>query len=271
VLGTLVKARQVLDLYSPSRPEWGVTEVALQCGWPPSSTHLLLSSLTQMGLLHRTVSGRYRLGFKLLKLSQILLHNTPWREVATQGLQLLSQQTGETSYAAALDGDHLITLAARPGRHTEAVPPEQIDEALPLHVSAAGKVMLAFRTPPIRLPRRLVRLTPQTISSKAQLLLQLEQIRRLELAFSLGEAAGGTSAVAAPIFNHNAEVIAAISLISPVDRFTVNQTAWANAVVLVARSVSAQIGYWPEEAGQRLLWVSSGGVDSLRTRQKSRS
>lgn len=221
MLGTLEKAQRVLDLYSPARPEWGVGEVARECGWPPSSTHLLLSSLAQMGLLHRTLTGRYRLGFKLHRLSQILLHNTPWREVVAGELRALGAQTGETTYAAALDGDQLVTVAAFPGAHRHALAPAQLSEEPPLHASATGKVLLAFRLLQGGqvLPRRLPRLTPQTITTRAALSAELEAVRARGAAFNLEETGEGLCSVAAPVHNHNGEVIAAVCLLAPAERF----------------------------------------------------
>lgn len=102
ILGTLDKADRVLTLYTPARPEWGVTEAARTLGEPPSSTHLLMSSLAQMGVLHRTVAGRHRLGFPLLTLGQILLANTPWRETAALHTHALSCAIGETIAALSL-------------------------------------------------------------------------------------------------------------------------------------------------------------------------
>ena len=116
MLGTFEKARSVLDLYTTEHPEWGVTEAARQLGMPTSSTHVLLSSLAHMGLLHRTVAGRYRLGFKLLALSQVLLANTPWREVAQEEMRELFHQYGETVSLSAFDGGQIVNVAKFDGR-----------------------------------------------------------------------------------------------------------------------------------------------------------
>ena len=270
MLGTLEKAQRVLDLYSPARPEWGVGEVARECGWPPSSTHLLLSSLAHTGLLHRTVAGRYRLGFKLHRLSQILLHNTPWREVVAGELRALCAQTGETTYAAALDGAHLVTVAAFQGAHRHALAPAQLSEEPPLHASATGKVLLAFRTAwGHPLPRRLPRLTPHTITTRAALSAELDEVRARGVAFSLEEAALEVCSVAAPVHNHNGEVIAAVCLISPAEHFGAARVGFGAAVRLSAARTDEQLGYQPGlQRGSGLISISSGGVDALRARPR---
>ncbi len=269
MLGTLAKAQQVLDLYSLSRPEWGVGEVAAQCGWPPSSTHLLMSSLAQMGLLHRTAAGRYRLGFKLHHLSQILLQNTPWRDVVAARLSELSRQCGETTYAAALDGQQLIAVFSLRGHAPGAISPAALSDPLPLHASAAGKVMLADRTVHDRsaLPRRLPALTGRTITGRAELFEQLQQVRQQGYALNLAELQPELCAVAAPVFNHSGEVIAAVSLLAPAERFSTGQGEYTAQIVQAAREISRQLGDLPERNGAgELVWVSRGGVEQLQAR-----
>jgi len=73
VLGTVGKASRVLDLFTREAPEWGVTEAALALEVPRSSAHDLLDTLAQTGLLRRVEGNRYRLGLKLLTLSNAAL------------------------------------------------------------------------------------------------------------------------------------------------------------------------------------------------------
>ena len=73
MLGTVGKASRVLDLFTSEDPEWGVTDTALALKVPRSSAHDLLDTLTQTGLLRRVTGNRYRLGLKLLTLSNTAL------------------------------------------------------------------------------------------------------------------------------------------------------------------------------------------------------
>lgn len=255
MLGTLTKAQQVLDLYTTTQPEWGVTEVARALDLPPSSVHLLMASLAEMGLLHRTLAGRYRLGFKLLKLSQVLLANTPWRDVLILQMQHLSQELGETTHAVALDGAHLITVGAAQGRLAGAIWPALISEELPLHASAAGKVMLAFRA-------------GQSLSQPRNLLAELAKIRQDGLAWNLGERGGQIHALAAPIYNHSGEVIAALSVLTPPQRFQTQREVYARALGRTARQVSEQLDW--VSSGSQMVWVSVQGTETLKRARKRR-
>jgi DNA-binding IclR family transcriptional regulator len=71
---TIDKTTQILDLFSLTRPEGGVSEVAARASeLPKSTTSVLMSSLARRRILSRTDNGRYRLGWRLFELSQTLL------------------------------------------------------------------------------------------------------------------------------------------------------------------------------------------------------
>ena len=66
MLSTLEKAGRVLRLFTAENPEWGVSQVARELLVSKGSVHDALATLTQIGLVHRTVTGRYRLGFSYI-------------------------------------------------------------------------------------------------------------------------------------------------------------------------------------------------------------
>ena len=266
MLGTFEKARAVLDLYTTEHPEWGVTEAARRLGIPVSSTHLLMSSLTQMGLLHRTVAGRYRLGFKLLALSQVLLSNTPWREVAGEVMQNFFGHLGETLYLAAFDGGQIVNVAKFAGRHADSIQLAKLGAVLPAGHGAASRVLLAHR--PWELVRQVLMDPKLPDPLPAELLdaaaAELEQVR-LNGEATCQSAAGSSWSVAAPVFNHNGEVIAAVGFIVPADRSPERREALRMAVREAGQRISHRIGYTEVTAEERrLVWLSVRGQDRLQ-------
>ena len=95
MLNTVLKAGQVLELFDRANPEWGVSEVAASLDIPKSSAHALLSTLAEISLLRHTETGRYRLGWGLFSLSQMLLDTTEFRREAQREMEqlVLSQET----------------------------------------------------------------------------------------------------------------------------------------------------------------------------------
>jgi DNA-binding IclR family transcriptional regulator len=82
MLTTLLKAGQILSLFDRDHVEWRISDVAAKLKIPKSSAHDLMSSLTHIGLLSQTDEGRYRLGWKLVQLSETLQMTTELRSVA---------------------------------------------------------------------------------------------------------------------------------------------------------------------------------------------
>ncbi|MGY2894586.1 IclR family transcriptional regulator [Deinococcus sp. UYEF24] len=266
MLGTFEKAGLILDLYTPDRPEWGVKEAARALGQPPSSVHLLLTSLTGLGLLHRTAAGRYRLGFRLLSLSHILLLNTPWREVAREEMEALERQIGETLVLDALDGGMLVRVESVAGQRPGSVAPSSGERA-PVHATASGKLMIAYRDPGyvnhLTQNRPLQRHTSSTITDPDELRSELQRIRERGLAFNIGEYHAEQFGVSAPVRNHNGEVIAALTIRIPPDRYESGKLALISAVVQSAARISGRIGYSPDQLGRTMHWASVAGQDAL--------
>ena len=250
MLGTLEKAARMLDLFTPARPEWGVSEVARALAVPTSSAHLTLSSLAQTGLLHRTSAGRYRLGFKLLSLCQTLLTNTPWRDVAHEEMARLAQRSGENVGLAAFDGGQVVHIDSCAGRLGGAGPVRRVGEILPVHASASGKVLLASR--PWKVGSvfmqaamqggELPRYTENTLTALDQLEGELARVRRRGYAHEVSEVQAGMCGVAAPVRNHNGEVIVALSLGTTAVRFE-RQKELQREVLHSAAEISGRIGY----------------------------
>jgi DNA-binding IclR family transcriptional regulator len=101
---TIDKATQILDMFSLTRPEWGVSEVTRASELPKSTTSVLMSSLARRRILSRTDNGRYRLGWCLFELSQTILDTTEFRVEALRAMDGLVQIWRETVHLAVLDG-----------------------------------------------------------------------------------------------------------------------------------------------------------------------
>lgn len=268
MLQTIHKAAQVLYLFTPQRPEWGVSQVAAELGQPKSSAHAMLSSLTEVGLLYRMTTGRYRLGFRLLTLSQALLHNTPWREVAREELALLCRQTGETAHLSVLAGGQQVTVIRLDGTRPDHAGAPEVGAVAPSHCTAHGKMFLATRpwayVAAVLEQHGMAASTPNTITSPDELRSELRRTRERGYAYDIEEYCPGVCSVAAPVRNHNAEPIVAVGVSVPSARFHTHKRGLRDAVLHTAATVSERIGFSPDsaEAG-RYWWTSVEGRDEL--------
>lgn len=140
------QARNVLSLleyFAEKKAPATLAEVSAAFGWPRSSTHNILTTLTDSGFLYEP---RARAGFyptpRWLQLAQEIAEAEPIPEALTGLIHDLADGTGETVWISAPSGLHAVMLyvvesrapvryAARPG------------DRVPIHATASGQALLS--------------------------------------------------------------------------------------------------------------------------------
>jgi DNA-binding IclR family transcriptional regulator len=252
MLQTIQKAGEVLALFDREHTEWGVREVAAKLKVAKSSAHDLMSSLAKMGFLNKTEDSRYRLGWRLVTLSETLLATTELRKEAHPVLEDLAAEYQETIHLAVLDDTQAVYLDKLEGRQAVRVELTSLGARLYAHCSALGKVLLAYSAEEevkrIIRTAGLPRFTPNTITDEEELGQALVKIRKQGYAYDLEEILRDLCCVGAPIYNHSGQVIAAISMSIPAYRFRRSQTEYRDAIVRSARIISERLGYYGTQA-----------------------
>lgn len=246
MLQTIQKASEVLSLFDQTHTEWGVREVAERLNMAKSSTHDLLISLAQTGFLHRTEDGRYRLGWRLVAMSDTLLSTTELCQQARPVMEELATQYRETVHLAVLDDTRVVVLDKLEGKQAVRVELNALGARIRPHASAAGKILLSdlstAEVERIIELEGLPRFTPNTITDKDKFYLALEEARRLGYAYDLEEMLPDLCCVSAPVYNHTRKVVAAICMSVPVYRFQRSRNEYRTAIIRAARTISAQLG-----------------------------
>jgi len=248
MLQTIQKAGEVLALFDRDHTEWGVREAASKLKIAKSSAHDLKSSLAQLGFLNRTEDNRYRLGWRLVTLSETLLATTELRREAHPVMEDLAAQYQETIHLAVLDDTQAVYVDKLEGRQAVRVELTSLGARLYAHCSALGKVLLAYSSEAevkrIIQTAGLPSFTPNTITDEEELAQALAKIRKQGYAYDLEEILLDLCCVGAPIYNHTGQVIAAISMSLPTYRFRRSQTEYRDAIVRTAKAISARLGYY---------------------------
>ncbi len=249
MLQTVRKAAEVLNLFSVDHPEWGISELAKTLSFPKSSTSALVSTLAEDGFLRRTSTGRYKLGWQVMALSQILLSTTDFRREARPVMESLIARFGETVHLAALEQGQIIYVDKLQGTRAVQVSATGVGHRLPAHCSGVGKVILAHRpweeVLQILTSKGMPKLTVNTITTPEALKQELEQVRAQGFAYDLEEAVEELCCVAAPIRDHTGEVVAAMSLSVPTYRFQYAKDQYRLAIVSATRQISENLGHVP--------------------------
>ena len=245
MLQTIQKIGPLLDLFTIERPEWGVSETADALGIPRSSAHALLTSLVETGLLTSPGRGRYRLGWRVVELYETMRAGTDLRTYAGPVLRTLNEQTGETCNLGVLERGEVLYIDKVAARHQVSVTGLRVGARLEAHCCGLGKVLLAYATPaqldaalgdkPLR------RFTDRTITDRARLATELEDVRRTGVAHENGEVVADVACVAAPVKDPFGIVVAAISLSGPAYRVEAKREELARAVRAAADEVSRRM------------------------------
>lgn len=245
MLQTIQKIGPVLDLFTIGQPEWGVSEVAEAIGVPRSTAHGLLSSLVGVGLLQSRERGRYRIGWRVMELSETLRGTINVRSVGYPILERLVQKYGETAHLAIMERNRVLYIEKVLGTHMVNVVGARVGAQLEPHCSAVGKVLLAYRgTDEItRILERtsMRRLTPTTITDPKVLCDELETVRQTGVAYDRGEAVSEVLCVAAPVRDGMGMVIAAVSVTVPETRFARSGLVFTSAVRSAAAEISSSL------------------------------
>jgi IclR family acetate operon transcriptional repressor len=243
----LKQLADVLALFSQQQPELSVLEAAAQLRRPRSTTYRLMAQIEKAGFLDRDEdTGLYRVGIRLAALGELAQSSTSLQRIAHPVLRRLSQQTGETATLLLLvDGEGTAVL------HSESTQRVVAKGALgrywPLHASAGGKALLAWRPEAEAkklLKKRLTRYTPTTIADLPSLKRELKQIRERGYATVRGEFMDDVWGVAVAIFNHREELEGALTLGGPRSRVTRARLPELGKILIAAGDgVSRALGY----------------------------
>ncbi|HET8669214.1 MAG TPA: IclR family transcriptional regulator [Candidatus Saccharimonadales bacterium] len=248
MLQTIQKAGEVLSLFDRDHTEWGVREAATKLKMAKSSAHDLMSSLAELGFLNRTEENRYRLGWRLVTLSETLLATTELRKEAHPLMEELAARYQETIHLAVLEGTQAVYVDKLEGRQAVRVELTSLGARLYAHCSALGKVLLAYSSEDevkhIIQMAGLPRFTDNTITEEEDLLQNLSKIRKQGYAYDMEEILPDLCCVAAPIYDHTGQVIAALSMSIPAYRFRRSQTEYREAIVRSAKIISERLGYY---------------------------
>jgi IclR family acetate operon transcriptional repressor len=241
------RALALIDALARSAGSLQLTELAEQTQLNVSTGHHLLATLVKWGYVARTPGRRYALGARGLHLAQAFLKQVDLPRRAQPHVERISDDTGETVHLAVLQGDAVVTLLKREGRHAVRVDTGAIGAADAAHASAVGKAMLAW------LPEHEIRrilavkgmapLTANTILDVDALIEDLRLVRRHGHALDREEHQPGVTSVGAAIRDHLGTVVGAISASAPTVRATAAHVArMRDSVMSAARALSAEFG-----------------------------
>lgn len=202
-----------------------LTELAEATALHKSTVHRLLGSLFSLGYVVKdSASGRYRLTFKLLTLSNGILDGIDVLSCAKPHLDRLSEETGEIVHLMVPEGPDGVYIYKSEPPLTQGQMRSRVGLRAPLACTAAGKAILA--TLPQEEVGRLWTLAPpapltrSTLTQQGTLLAQLREIRARGWAVDDEENEVGVKCIGAAIPDYRGRALAAMSISANAARMT---------------------------------------------------
>jgi DNA-binding IclR family transcriptional regulator len=243
----LRKAVAILRAFTPERPILTLQDLRAITDLPMTTCQRIVTNLAAERVLDRN-GDTYSIGRAVLEWAEIGKLARPLNQLLGGIMRDLRDSTEETACAFTPQGRFRVCIEVIPTR-LPVRPQTYVGQAVPLHIGAAGKVMLAFDDDLLRTATRedLEQVTDHTITDHDQLELEMKRIRKCGYSISSEEGTTGLAGVAAPIFGADGRLVASVALSVPLQRAGRQRLrALAPVVVKTAKLASGQLGYRPD-------------------------
>lgn len=248
MLRTIDRAGQLLKLFSLDKPEWGISELAEELGWSTSTTHDLANSLEKIGFLKKSNQRRYKVGWRVLELSHVVLGSSSLQVEARKEMERLTSKYDETVLLGVLAGGMVLFADKILSKNFSLSELPTPGGRFPAHASATGKMLLAHLSAEdqqkIISEHRLEPMTPKSIQSANTLINDLKRIKSQGHAYEFEESFLGNGSVAAPIYDYSGQVVASMCITAPIQQFERRLDGYRREIVHAAKQVSARLGYF---------------------------
>jgi DNA-binding IclR family transcriptional regulator len=225
-------------------------ELADELNVPRSSMYALLQTLVSRGWVRTDVTGSlYGIGIHALLTGTSYLDSDPRVRLVRPYLDEASEALGETIHLGRLDGRNVAYLATRES-HEYLRTISRVGRRLPAHAGALGKALLAER-PDAELPEEPYEaLTPNTHTTRASLLADLDGVRARGYSVDREEGVPGIVGFGFAL-RYDSPAQDAVSCSVPVARLTPGQE---ERIVAVMREIRLQIEGTAPGGGGSVSW-----------------
>jgi len=238
----------VLEVFASTSGPLRLGDIASLAGMHPAKVHRYLVSFVRKNYVVQDVTGRYQLGPSSLRLGLSSLKQTDHLRFVPDALDRLASELGESALAAGWGTEGALILHWRAPLRPVAVN-LQIGTRLPLLSSAAGRVFAAYASsllidPVLKKEVQDGDFSAQLIDIEAIASIAKERVRSQGVAMVEGEFVPGLNSIAAPVFNHQGEIVLALALVGLEQTFTPPlMRECAQCLRSITAEISAQLGF----------------------------
>lgn len=252
--------KAIAILHALADKEMTIVELHAYLKLPKTTTFVILNTLEQHEIIHKTAEGGYRLGHVLLHWGNRYFSSIDLVQIARPHLEQLVAGKPYTCHLAMLIGGRAVYCDKVEGNgfvHFAT----SIGQSQPMHQSSVGKALAAGLSDEeiVRLlPVDLNPLTSKSVRSAEQFLEQVRFVREHGFAIEDEEFEEGVRCIGAPIRNYNGNIVAALSITAlSKDLPAVKFMDIGKELMQAAASISRDLGFDDPSSATRKM-TSSG-------------
>ena len=245
MIGSVRRACQILSCFTQDEPILSNAEIAERLGLSRSTTHHLISTLYNEGVLMREADRRYRLGWKILDWTNSVMFQQDFYDKAMPLVKGLTEKFEATAHISMFDYGDVINILRIASKDIESVP-THLGSRKPAYCTSAGKVLLAYNDSYLQqtIEKGLSRQGPNTITDLKMFKKELQTVREQGYSISDNENDTRTYAIGAPIQSYSGETIASINLVGPISYMKgLHRSYIIKTVMNTAKEISSELGY----------------------------
>lgn len=244
---SLRSALRVLLAFTGGQPAYTITELASLTGLSKSHISKINTALADAGLIRQDPTTQaYSVAVRCFVLGSQFFNQDELSARAMPLLRTLVEQTGHSTRLSVLDdGKATYLIGVNGPLFTDS--PWKIGMYMPMHSTAAGRVLLAFAeqaqaqalVESVPLPP----ITPHTVVDRVAFRAMIERVRQQGFSVSRDENTPGLSAIGAPVFGATRQAIGVLSIAFPSHRVpTSDESLLLAQLQRSARTLSQRLG-----------------------------
>ena len=248
LINSIIRASNILKCFHGIKTHFKISEIARQLELDRSTTYRILLSLEKCGLVEKDQkTGEYSLGLSAFEIGNTYLRRMDFIKISKPIMTELALKVQETVHLAVLSDTEIVYVDKIDSPRTLGVM-SKIGQRAPVYCTALGKALLAH-LPEDERPRvideiHLKPFTSHTITSKKQLIGELKEVRRRGYARDRREIEEDVECLAAPIFNHLGNAVAALSISGPQRKINIpREKIFAGQLMKATGLISSKMGY----------------------------
>ncbi len=243
------KVLQIIETMAQSKESLRLQDIAQRVDMPASTALRFLNTLMKCGYARQDAGSlRYSLTLKFMHIGSLVNSQISIRDVARPYLANLAQKCNESVCLAIEQDMEIVYIDVIDGPDGILKITQRIGKLAPIHSTGIGKLMLLNydlkQFEHIIETKGLKALTPNTITSKDELLLELEKIKQRGYALDDEECELGARCLSAGIKDYTGKYVAGISVSGPTTRMTMEYIEQIKDVVMeTADKISRELSY----------------------------